>query len=508
MLSLARLAAGSPRVFPSHPRADGYFPSQVAERARTQLLRCLERGEGPALLIGAPGVGKSSLLCALHAQLAERFHVASLTSVQLCTRRALLQSILFSLGQPYRHREEGELRIALLDYLANDPESKNGTVLLVDEAQALPQRLLEELRMLGNLAPSGEASVRLLLVGGPQLEETFAAPENEAFSQRIGIRSYLAPLSHGDTQQYVRALINAAGGDADQLIADDALDAVYHATDGIPRLINQVCDRALVLASDARYERIERAVIETAWADLQQLPTPWEMPSDAPNLEAAPGDDSQLNVVEFGPLSDDAKSSSETIPAVAIANEPDVEEEEYGPPAEREDEAIAGVVAAEAANVVAATVASHGTVNKSFDEPTRNPNRSYADPFGEEFEDEELVIESFASMDALLPPSATRVENCVDGGATSRCLATVVQNEPPAATAVADEVEADISVDDHNHLAIFADQTEQLSEEVDESSDVDDDLELLIVENDDVPVGVVSVDQRDYRQLFAKLRRG
>ncbi len=595
MLPLVRLAAGRPRVFPSHPRAEGYFPSSGAEEARTRLWRCLERGEGPALLIGTPGVGKTSLLAVLREQLEERFHVASLTSAQLCTRRALLQSILFSLGQPYRHREEGELRISLVDYLTRDPESKNGTVLLVDEAQALPQRLLEELRALGNLAPEGEASVRLLLAGGPSLEELFAAPENEAFNQRVSTRCYLSPMSHADTVQYVRAHIAAAGGDAEKLIAGDALDAVYHATDGIARLVNQVCDRALVLAADAGYATLERAAIETAWADLQQLPTPWNLPPQ--RAEFVDGDDGEsVGVVEFGPLSEDTTPSRQSIRVADLDSDLDGDEMHFDleshddqPRDETmlDDDDLELLPLEETAAAKPTAKIKGEREAESLQEPPAKvaeklPREAIRqlparDPFADDFEEEEVVIESFATVQSIVAPSAPRVCNQSDGGTTSRMLAELQSLEIAPTSApgtegpysdsfnselfdaieLTDELDGNFAVekslplspsqpkdfavvtdafdDDHAaerrcgtssgclHPCQVDNWSDELKQEVADESDstpvqfagsspeksqVDDgDLDLLVVDDDDVPLGVSSVEKRDYRQLFTTLQR-
>ncbi len=557
MLPLARLATGRPRVFPSHPRAEGYYPSNGSEEARVRLVRCLERGEGPALLIGTPGVGKTSLLAVLREQLNERFHVASLTSAQLCTRRALLQSILFSLGQPYRHRDEGDLRIALVDYLTRDPESKNGTVLLVDEAQALPQRLLEELRMLGNLAPEGEASVRLLLAGGPSLEEVFATPENEAFNQRVSTRCYLSPMSHTDTVQYVRAHIAAAGGDAEKLIAGDALDAVYHATDGIARLVNQVCDRALVLAADAGYRTLERAAIETAWADLQQLPTPWNLPPQHPDLGSCDDDDSS-NIVEFGPLSEDATPS----PAFCVASTNVLDDERND--VVLHDESMIGNDDLELLPIdetptftklpvgvvkLATQVIAKQEVTPSIPRKPVVRRAAVADPFGDSFEEEELVIESFATLEAIVPTTAPRVSNQSDGGVTSQLLADLQLLDSAEASTDDDSASTEQPIDGElgavqthaTGITKFDDALGQekpsghkckkekncvhpcqvdnwddeekllISRQIDrehrEGVAADDGLDLLVIDNDDIPLGVANVEKRDYRQLFSSLQR-
>ena len=137
-LSLRQLAGRDERVFPSYPQVARYFPSSVMEDARVRLGRAIERGDGPGLVIGAPGTGKSLLLQVIASQYHERFDVVLLAAARLCTRRALLQAILFELGLPYKLRDEGELRLSLLDHLLSTDECPTGLLLLVDEAQSLP----------------------------------------------------------------------------------------------------------------------------------------------------------------------------------------------------------------------------------------------------------------------------------------------------------------------------------------------------------------------------------
>src|SRR5262249_37324421 len=150
-----------------------------------------------------------------------------LTSGRLCTRRALLQAILFELGLPYRGMEEGDLRLSLVDYLSPHGESAqaatSGLLLVVDEAHTLPQRLLEELRLITNLMRSGRPCVRLLLSGGPQLEERFANPRLESFNQRVAARCYLEALDRQQTDEYVRHHFRQAQGDPDSVLTHDTL---------------------------------------------------------------------------------------------------------------------------------------------------------------------------------------------------------------------------------------------------------------------------------------------
>src|SRR5262249_30876280 len=157
-------------------------------------------------------------------------------------------AILYELGLPYRGMDEGELRLSLVDHLEPGADNNEGLLLLIDEAHTLPWRLLEEVRMITNVVRNGQPRVRVVLAGNAALEERFASPKLNSFSQRLAARCYLEALDCAETLEYVRAQISSSGAATDKFFGEDALRSVYRASDGIPRLINQICDHALILA--------------------------------------------------------------------------------------------------------------------------------------------------------------------------------------------------------------------------------------------------------------------
>src|SRR6185436_9609620 len=225
----------SHRPFTPAPDAEAYIPTGSLEQARQTLLRCIGRAEGPGLVIGPAGTGKSLLCQILAKHFRGRFQVAHLAGARLCTRRALLQNILFELKLPFRDMDEGELRLSLVDHL--DPRSggPEGLLLLVDEANSLPLRLLEEIRLLTNVVRDGQARVRLVLAGNLALEERLTSPKLESFHQRIAARCYLQPLSRDETIFYVQEQMRRSGVSADGIFTAAAQAAIHTATDGIPR---------------------------------------------------------------------------------------------------------------------------------------------------------------------------------------------------------------------------------------------------------------------------------
>lgn len=364
------------RPFVAAPLVSSYFASESAELARQTLTRSIDRAEGPGLIIGPAGVGKTLLCRMLAARFQETFQVAMLSSTRILTRKALLQNILFELGLPYRNMEEGELRLSLLDHLQPNEECPNGILLIVDEAHSLPLRLLEEIRMITNLVRDGQPRVRLVLAGGAKLEEKFASPKLESFNQRIAARCYLEPFGREDTIDYVLSRLGAAGGNADAIFDEGARRAIYQATDGIPRLINQVCDHALVMAFAGGRQRIDAAGVEEAWADLQQLPGPWHETA-APETSGASIEFGELDgapaAVELGD-----ETAAETAPEFSI--EPDV--------------AFDALEVDPLEEVPSVPV---------------EPQVAVCDPFGDGFDEEEVVIDQAVVQSAAIFANRTRV---------------------------------------------------------------------------------------------------
>lgn len=364
----------SHRPFTPAPLAEAYLPTGSLDHARQTLVRAIDRGEGPGLIVGPAGTGKSLLCQVLAKHFRGRFLIALLSAARLCTRRALLQNILYELRLPYRDLDESELRLSLLDHLEPRSGGSEGLLLIVDEAHTLPLRLLEEIRLLTNIVQGGQSRVRLVLAGNLSLEERLGSPKLESFLQRIVARCYLQPLARDETVFYVQEQIRRCGASADSLFTGEARTAIHTATDGIPRLINQLCDHALMLAALGGCRQIDSGGIEEAWADLQQLPVPLH---ESP-LARASGE-SESSVIEFGQLGEAAgqlASPSEAALAGLAAidqgldllkSEP-LPVEEFSP--------------AQAANT---------EVELIF--------HSAHDPFGGQWAEEEVVIDRYASLE-------------------------------------------------------------------------------------------------------------
>ena len=253
-------------------RPQFYHAAAEIDAALKGIERCIRRAEGVALVVGPPGTGKSLLLLKLVEQVRDDFDVALLTGASICTRRALWQSILAAIGESYRGIDEADLRIAIVERIRGLAAAGSGLVILVDEAHTLPTRLIEELRLLTNV-PTPLPAVHIVLAGTLGLEELLGTPRMASLAQRISVRWYLEPLDHTETLAYLRTQVMAAGLAWEELFAAGCDDAVYRVTEGVPRLINQVCDQALVVVAESN-RLVTPADIASAWLVIQRLPAP------------------------------------------------------------------------------------------------------------------------------------------------------------------------------------------------------------------------------------------
>jgi type II secretory pathway predicted ATPase ExeA len=511
-LTLRQLAERDERAFPSYPQVARYFPARSIEEARTRLGRAIERGNGPGLVIGGPGIGKSLLLQVLAAQYHEQFDIVLPACARLCTRRALLQSILFELGLPYRSRDEGELRLSLLDHLLSKEECPTGLLLLVDEAQTLPIALLDELRVLTNLVRGALPRVRLVLAGSSSLEECFADPELESFSQRLAARCYLGPFSGEETSQFIRAQLVASRATPDDVFSTDALSAIFEATDGVPRLVNQLCDRALTDASASGRAQIDRQVIQAAWAGIQQLPTPWETPEVPIVTTHSP-------VIEFGNLPVD---SPQDRPLDVWKEDDDHYDTTIGA------ESIDFDTELDLDDDPADAVSVAPTKSEPKPEIT-GPTKRAVDPFAEEFDEEEVVLDNFAAWDDMFRRDAPRVANRRDPEFATLVAAAI--GAAPANVASQKSLGANLAFEfdvqsvagaekpAESKIALAEVENCRPTLRIADVSDIPareisevplDENPVLIVEDDTTVPGPRRPPARreEYRQLFSRLRSG
>lgn len=252
-----------------------YLSSPGIARTLSDVVTCIEGGQGIAVVTGEAGIGKSLLVHYLTQELQDRFQIAAIGSCQFPTARSLLQAILFEFGQPYQGKTDQELRLELIASLKEGLGETEGNVVFLDEAHLLSTRLLEEVRVLADLSHDGHPLLQIVLVGQPQLDERLAEPACATFNQRIAVQATLPLLSRQETMEYIDCRTRQAGQQATELFTLEAMLLIAQASDGLPRCVNQLCDHALMLAYVEQAPRVDIEIVRMALEDLQQLPLHW-----------------------------------------------------------------------------------------------------------------------------------------------------------------------------------------------------------------------------------------
>ena len=292
------------RPFAATPDPQCFLASGSMQAALDEIVVCIEQGQGIAIVSAPAGTGKTLLCERLRSELGSPFESVLLRHASYLTRRALLQTILCELNHAYRQQDEQELRLELMPAIRALRPQREALVLICDEAHQLSEDLLEELRILSDLAEQGRPLVRLVLVGQLGLEETLARPGMEALNQRIRAHVCLETLDRAGSLDYIDYRLTWAGGRTEEVFTAEALDLVSRAADGVPRCLNQLCDHAMLLAYVAEQKPVPPAIIREALQDLRQLPLHWN--------ETATFDPARRNSVSVEADADLAATESNT----------------------------------------------------------------------------------------------------------------------------------------------------------------------------------------------------
>lgn len=266
------------RPFTATPDPSCVYLPQSVQTAVDELIICLERGEGIAVLTAPAGLGKTLVCEKLRQELGSGFVTILLRHSQFPTPADLLRTLLTELGGMIgRTATEQELRLELVAQLTELRRQNQLLVVLCDEAHELRHPLLDELRRLIDHADHGVPWVRVLLCGQLELEEHLAEPQLAALNQRLRAHVTLSPLTAMEAWDYVDYRITWAGGRIEEVFSPDALQAIIDAADGIPRCLNQLCDHVLLLSYVADRRPAPVDLVHEALEDLQHLPLSWNI---------------------------------------------------------------------------------------------------------------------------------------------------------------------------------------------------------------------------------------
>src|SRR5580704_12820409 len=247
------------------------FPTKRHNEALAALYYGVRRHKGFVVLTGEVGTGKTLLLRCLLQSLKQSDDVkyAYVFNGRLSPLE-FLQYIAGDLGLPAAGKNKSELLLQLASYVVSRGEKKLTTVLVVDEAHHLSTVILEEIRLLTNLETADEKLLQILLVGQPELDEKLDSVDLRQLKQRIALRSHLASLNRGETKGYIERRLQIAGSPAPSAIfPQETIAAVYQHSQGLPRLINTICENALIAAYARQMQSVSPDIIDDIATDFR-----------------------------------------------------------------------------------------------------------------------------------------------------------------------------------------------------------------------------------------------
>jgi len=234
------------KPFNTTPDSKFFFPSPKHTEALNSLIYAINERKGFVVITGEIGAGKTTVCRTLLNKLELNTRVAAITNTHLTCKELIVQ-ILEELEVEYQPGTKQKLLSQLNEHLIRQLASDINVVLIIDEAQNLSSKVLEEVRMLSNLETEKEKLIQIILLGQPQLKVKLQNVSLEQFKQRIAVFYHIPGLNQKETQEYIfhRIKLVSSNGFYD-IFSPRALDLIYEHSGGIPRVINLICDSALL----------------------------------------------------------------------------------------------------------------------------------------------------------------------------------------------------------------------------------------------------------------------
>ncbi len=232
------------------------------------LVYAVQAGKGFCVLTGEVGTGKTTLLHALLSQLEANTASAFIFNPRL-EPLDFFRLLFNELGIDASVENKAECLLALNHFLIDRLSRNEKTLLIIDEAQVLPPEMLEEVRLLSNLETPTAKLLQIILVGQPELSELLAKPELRQLRQRVVLRHHLRPFNQKELDDYVDERLSLAGYTGRGIFDRKARKELFRVTGGVPRLVNIVCDGALLGGYARGVKKFGADVIEEVARDLQ-----------------------------------------------------------------------------------------------------------------------------------------------------------------------------------------------------------------------------------------------
>lgn len=251
------------------PDAKFFFPSEKHLEALNCLIYTINERKGFAVITGEIGSGKTTVWHTLLRKLDKGTKVVLITDTFL-TPKQMIMAILEDLEIPFKDRwPKVRLLSCLNNYLLEQAMLGFNVVVLIDEAQNLSFSTLEEVRMLSNLETDKEKLLQIILMGQPQLREILNLEGMEQLKQRISVYYHISPLSKEETENYILHRLKIAGANGTMIFDKEGLEKIHIYSRGIPRLINSLCDRALLTGFVREIKTINKDIIEEVAEELE-----------------------------------------------------------------------------------------------------------------------------------------------------------------------------------------------------------------------------------------------
>jgi general secretion pathway protein A len=264
--------------------------SQKHQEAFRHLVYGVQSNKGLAVLTGEPGTGKTAILRAVTEHLGEQYpgiHIAFLVNSKINVQD-LFCLIFDEFGLEANEDSKSMYLIKLKNFLIQNHHNNQKSILILDEAQNFHAALLEEIRLLSNMEIAGEKLLHIFLVGQPQLLENVKTPGLGQLKQRLGIMYNLLPLNRLETELYIHKRLSVAGAPAVDIFRSDALDAIFSCAKGFPRLINILCDNALLFGCSSNTYYIGRDIVRRVAKDMDISILEEDVTSDSGPLTRPP----------------------------------------------------------------------------------------------------------------------------------------------------------------------------------------------------------------------------
>ena len=245
------------------------FYSGKHREAYNHLLYGIRERKGFVQLTGEVGAGKTTLCRAMLEQLDSNHYSTALILNPILSPDEMMKAIATEFGLDVTGMDRLDTIAKINDFLLWNVEKGKETVLIIDEAQNLTEGLLEQVRLLSNLETDNRKLLQIVLMGQPELRDRLNSPNLRQLRQRITVRYHLSPLSPTEINQYIQHRLQVSGAQGVPNFTKPALWRIHHYTGGIPRLVNAVCDKALLAGFVNSRPEIDYRVIGAAIRELE-----------------------------------------------------------------------------------------------------------------------------------------------------------------------------------------------------------------------------------------------